>query len=147
MKTVSEVKAALVAAVKLIKTANGYSTNLADSHVYDKYDGNLLSSSTDSLFPKVCVFPVYGDTQNLPGLNETRILDFVIIALVKAVSRTSDSVVMTESLLSDFEKLFHEQHNLFGNVFDARIQEFTMDGGALSPEGCVILKVRTERFK
>jgi hypothetical protein len=144
MKTVSEVRTALVNTLKLIKVANGYTNNLPDDHINAYYDASIFDSGLDDAYPKCAVMLIRAADERLPGMGMTRNASYSIILVVKQIAATDDAVAMLDSYVADIEKVIREQESLMGAVSSATLEEFVVDGGVLRPEGCLIATVRTE---
>jgi len=146
MSTLAQVKAAMVNALKWIKTSNGYINNLPDANVYSRYNTTVISDTQDALYPKILVFPVGGDNEQRVSMQADRFIDFAIIIIVKVVSSSDDPCAMIEAYNEDLEKVFNEQNTLFGTVHNVGIESFAVDGGAIYPEGALIMRVKTHQI-
>ena len=146
MKTSAEVLAALVATVKLIKIANGYANDLPDDKVYSRWIPAIADNHNDDAYPKCFIIMSDGTDTKMPSEQELRNLVFHVAVSVKKINNSQDPQVMIMSYLNDLEKLFTAQHTLQGTVQDIAVTNFAVDGGALDPEGALILRLNTQRF-
>jgi hypothetical protein len=147
MKTSKEVRTALVDTLKVIKVANGYQNDLPDTHIHDTYTREIVDSEKDDLYPKVFVVMQRGVNTRLPSGNEQKILDFVIIFVGKKLATGDDIDAIVTAYLQDLEKAIFDNDTLGGAVQDVSVVEFATDGGVCSPEGVILLHVRTERYR
>lgn len=135
--TLTEVKAALVDVIKSINTGNGYGTDIPEEHVFPHY----VSTSNDSLFPRVFVVLDSGDTQLRPNFGQKRSIRFLVYVIVKALEDHQAPTAMIEQLLVDIEQAIYQNGSLNGTVDSAELLEFITDGGVLNPEGAAILVI------
>lgn len=142
MKTVSEIRDAIVAALKAIKIANGYKTDLPDAHVYGFYAPQIADDEADATFPKAFVVSVSGEYEYFPGRQSHRTNNFAIFLFVKK-QQTTDPVKMTEEFIEDVERCLSERANLNGTVNGCEVTEYVMDSGVMAPIGAAIMRVRT----
>lgn len=145
MKTAPEIRDQLVTLIRTIQTSAGYLNNFDSTKVYKKWDSALAASEVDTDFPKTFVMLEQGSQQAGMGGEYTENLGITIIHVVKAIASNDDSQAMVESALKDFSRFFSLQRTLGGFVQSADLVEFATDGGILSPEGTLALRVKTER--
>src|SRR5688572_13140628 len=144
MKKPAEVRAALVACIKTIQKSSGYANDVEASHVYPKWSQQIADAQDDNLYPKIFVVMETGNDNRLIGDNARLELDFAVVVIVKKIKTTDDPQVMADSFLDDFEKMIKLQGTLNGTVHDVSLPNFAVDGGALDPEGAVVVRLHTE---
>lgn len=146
--TVSDIKAALVTTLKRIKTANGYRTNVSDANIRGFYDAEWLSSATvDSAYPKIFVLLEQGLNLDQPGGQVIKTYEFSVVAVVRKLQDSYDPpAAQCEALIDDIEKAVNANRDLSGLVTQTTVTGYETDGGALDPEGCVVITVRVERY-
>lgn len=146
MKTATQVKQALVDCIKLIQKSNGYKNDLPVDHVYSRWNQTIADDHTDSTYPKAFVVMEVGNDERMPGEQEHRFLNFLVVFIVKKLKTTDDAQAMTESFLDDAERLVNLQSDLLQNVHAVSLTHFSIDGGILDPEGALVVRLQTERF-
>lgn len=142
MKTVSEIREAIVTALKAIKVANGYHTDLPDAHIYGFYAPQIADDEADATFPKAFVVSVSGGYEYLPGRQSHRTDQFALLLFVKK-QQTTEPVTMTENFIADVERCLSERANLNGTVNGCEVTEYALDSGVMAPIGAAIIRVRT----
>ena len=142
MKTLSEIKGAIVDALKAIKVANGYNTDLPDDHIFGFYSPAIVDDGQDATYPKAFVVPVQGDFEYQPSYQVHRTNSFAIFLFVKQ-QQTTDPVTLTEKFIADVERCLSERANLNGTVNGCEVIEYVLDSGVMAPLGAAIIRVRT----
>lgn len=136
----------MIAALKQVKTAQGYLNNLPDDHIYPSLDLSVINQKSDEAYPKVFLMIDDGELARLPSERKQKNLNFVVIVVVKKIAENDDPQVMVESYIEDIERLIDSNDSLNNTVQDASVTGFTTDAGCASPEGIAILRIETERF-
>ena len=121
MKTAKQVKQALADVFKTLKVANGYSNDLPDEHIRQRYDKTFLEDPDDDSFPKCVIYQTGGTNARRPGMQEDKELNFSVVLVVKAIKEEDDCVEMTESFQEDIENLIYRNCTLNGAVHDVSI--------------------------
>ncbi len=142
MKTVTEIKTAIIDSLKHIKIANGYATDLSDSRIFGFYSPEIADDELDASFPQAFVVPVTGEFEYAPGGQMHRTNHFAIFLFVKQ-QQTTDPVTLTEKFIGDVERCLSERAHLNGTVNGCEVIEYVMDSGVMAPRGAAILRVRT----
>lgn len=146
MRKPSEIRSALVACLGTIRKSSGYENDLAADHIYSKWIQRVADAGDDSLYPKCFVIMETGNDSRLIGENARKELDFAVVIIVKKVASTDDPQTMVDSFLNDLEKMIQLQDTLNGTVHDVSLPSFAVDGGALDPEGALVVRLHTERY-
>lgn len=146
MKTVTEVRTALISTLKTLKIANGYLNDLPDVKIYPRWIQTVADDQNDLAYPKCFVVTETGENSRLIGEQEQRGLNFNVIVIVKKVAPSDDAQTMIESFLTDMEKLIFRQSTLLGEIQDVEITHFAIDGGILEPEGALVMRLATQRY-
>lgn len=143
--TLKQVREALANAVKNVKTANGYGTDLADDHVFNKYSREQLIGQPDSAYPMCFVVSDRGRSERLPQHSAWLSVDFVLIFVCKQVDGLPDPNDQAETFIDDIEKLLNSDDTLGNTVHEAVLTEWELDSGAIYPEGCALVYLTTRR--
>jgi hypothetical protein len=146
MKKPSEVRAGLVFCLGTIRKSSGYSNDLEAGHIYNKWIQTVADANEDILYPKCFVVMETGSDHRLIGENERVELNFAVVVIVKKRVPTDDVQDMIDRFLDDIEKMIKLQDSLNGTVHDVSLPDFAVDGGALEPEGALVVRLHTERF-
>lgn len=145
---VTQVRDALVSVLKKLKISNGFRVELPDDHIHLRYSSEIVSSKSDSLFPKCFVIIENGRVSNQPSNHQEKRLNFTVLIVVKATPATGnvDSQTQIELFVEEMEKLLFQNDDLNGTVQDAQLTEWTTDGGVTKPEGVAAFQIETIRY-
>lgn len=146
MATIKQLRGALVASIKLIKTANGYVTNTVDARVYDCYNQKKVEDKTDASYPKIFVIVENGVRVPLVSSIKKRDTNFLVVFISKQLtsSATPEATAdIAEDFVDDMEKLSDRNSRLqvSGQSVEFTLNDFTTDSGFNFPEAVAICRV------
>lgn len=146
-KTFKDVQSGLVATLQKLNQANGFTFDLPVDHIKIRYsEQEVLRPTGDATYPKCFVAMRTGSTKRLVGRRDNRSIKFSIIFVTKKTAGCPDEPdeqILT--LVEDLHRLFLLNETLNGSVQTSQIDEWTVDGGAIRPEGCAIFDISTIR--
>jgi len=148
MKTTTEVRNQLVSMIgSTIKIAQGYENDFDPAKVYNRYIKEITDDTSDVKYPKTFVCIARGEQRRMIAGEINNLLSFLIMHVVKRPDEKTDVQILLDSAMRDFERFFEMNDTLGGFVQTLDLVEFVTDSGFLDPEGVMIMRVTTERFK
>jgi hypothetical protein len=142
MPTLSEIVTGLSDALKTVKTANGYQTDLPDANIYSSYTDTFKAAKADDKYPKACILLDEGDPAvGLSGSSEENVA-FIVVFITKKLSKVdAEPQEKLLKFIEDVRKLFKENNNLSGLVTEICLGTYTTDAGIAHPEGAVVIRL------
>ena len=145
MATPKEVRDALLAVVRRVTTANGYTTDMPSENVFAAYTANLIAMGPDDAYPKAFVLIDKGSYTEQPSGLKAMELHFIVIFVFKTKDTGPSAQEQAETAIVDFERALQLDDRLGDTVDTAQVAEFLTDGGTCAPEGVASFAVKTER--
>lgn len=147
--TYKQVSDALIAALKTVTAANGYSTTLPPDHFYKNYDTANMNVTEPGTYPKV--FVTQGDVDPRMQVTHRKEVtsEFYVTVVVLQDDRinTVDPQTQVQAIADDIEKMFVNNDSLGGLTNACEVMRLTFDSGVAFPEGVVIMQIQTRYFK
>lgn len=146
-KSVKEVRDGLVTVLRKLNPGFGFSFNLPPDNIKVKYTEEEVRRVTpDITYPKCFVCILAGTNRRLVGGREGRGVSLSVIFVMKQTpGYPDDPGEQTLTLVEDMHKLMLQNESLAGTVNNSQIDRWTVDGGAVRPEGVAIFEISTSR--
>lgn len=139
--SISQAKNALVATLKALKTANGYSTNIPDTHFYRWSDQEAQGSSIESMYPKAFVRLLGADVEQLPSDQDEESIAFLFLVVLKRTSSGDDMDALAEQAIEDARNVLRNDYSLGNVVQEAKVIGYSMDGGVFDEDEAAALLI------
>lgn|SRR3990167_8067544 len=147
MPQLTDIRTAIKTLLKTLKTANGYSTNLPDDHIYDVFDPDKVADKDDTTYPKAFLVSDDGTYQKMPANRIRRQNNYSLIVIVKTLATGLAASEKIELLIEDVEDLLLSDDTLGNLVQDISLTRFITDSGYAAPEGAAVFKIKVDFFE
>lgn len=144
MPTSRDIKTALATAVKSIKIAAGYLTDIPDANVFDGSTSYDHTQGDVSKYPRVFIYADGAEYEDQPNSHILKEEIFtVLINLAKKHSEINLAPTLTtlvDNIISDFEKMVDRNKQLGGSQF-VKLRTCADDLGASDTEAVVMFEL------
>ena len=143
----NNIRAALVAKIKIIQKANGYSMDIPDDHVFPVYDDKKIGDKSIASYPKVFVVADRGVRSNAMSGSFDQTLKYLVVFIHRINSKTAtveETCAVTEAFVEDLARMLRLNDTLGGVVQDASLELLSVDGGVTYPEGVAVCHISVD---
>ena len=146
---ISEIRAALEAALLTVTVENGYSLTIQDGHIYRKNLPAVTNDQTDSKYPKFFLVIDSGSNQGLPSNRFEKTINYILGIVLKDLKDPEAYPLQKriEDAIDDIERLSVEQSTLNDTVNEFNVRNYTTDSGVLYPEAVALVFIELKYFR
>jgi hypothetical protein len=152
IRTITEVRNAVVTALQRIKVANGFTFDLPDANIIGNYDPKFEDRKEDANYPKAMLILDDGTNSDLPSRKKDKSLVFLLVLVDKAFLQSTDETTgidvydvpseqKAERMLDAIDQMLANNISLGNTVESCTIEGFTTDSGYTHPEATSVVRL------